>query len=159
MDDLVTSLKRASEGLKLASVAWKARGGKWVVEGEALSEISIVTDSAASEISRLRGEVENFKQAGAEWRSQALVHADELATLRAENEKLRGALEPFKREADRIDPLPGIPGVIIHDNVETWQSGSEEITRSKITYGNLRDARAALTAAPAAPEQEKQDGD
>lgn len=93
MDDLVTSLKRASEGLKLASVAWKARGGKWVVEGEALSEISIVTDSAASEISRLRGEVENFKQAGAEWRSQALVHADELANLRATNERLGWAVE------------------------------------------------------------------
>lgn len=57
--------------------------------------------------------------------------------------ELRAALEPFAREADRIDPNG--PDESIGDGVEIWQSGPTEITRSRITYGDLRRARNVLT--------------
>lgn len=58
--------------------------------------------------------------------------------------ELEARLEPFMREADRLDPLPRDPVVLINDNVEIWQCGDESFRRSWITYGDLRAARAAL---------------
>lgn len=65
------------------------------------------------------------------------------------NVELEGALEPFAQEADRISP-PGSD--YIGDSCETWQVGGYDTTRSKITYGNLRHARATLKSPQAGGE-------
>lgn len=58
-------------------------------------------------------------------------------------EAMRNALEPFVREAKRIFAVE--TDGEISDNVQIWQSGSTNITRSQITYGDLRRAVAALS--------------
>lgn len=56
------------------------------------------------------------------------------------------ALEPFANEADRITPLSFETDrtVVIADDCQVWQNGSADIARSRITYGDLRRARALL---------------
>lgn len=72
-------------------------------------------------------------------------NAAELSRLRAENEKLREALEPFGKEADRYDPDEG-------DSSDYLWDGST--AASVLRIGHLRRARAAL----ASVEQEKGNG-
>lgn len=114
----------------------------------------------ASETARLTGErdaaredAERQKRHGIErhqaWaRTNSELFDAKKATLTAEAEtaRLRAALEPFVREADRITPAGSECGVTIGDRVQVWQSGPVEITRSRITYGDLRQARAALSS-------------
>jgi len=54
------------------------------------------------------------------------------------------ALEPFAREAERI--RAPYSAETIMDNVDLWQCGSVEITRTRLTYGDLRRAAKALAA-------------
>ena len=53
--------------------------------------------------------------------------------------RLEAAIKPITAEIDRIDPPVGEK--TIGDNVEIWQSGGPDITRSKLTYGVLRNLR------------------
>lgn len=65
----------------------------------------------------------------------------------ADAEKLRVAVEalkPFVAEAERI--RAPYSAETIMDNVELWQCGSVEITRTRLTYGDLRRAHKALAA-------------
>jgi hypothetical protein len=69
-----------------------------------------------------------------------------LTTARADGievERLRVALKPFAAEADRIDPNG--PDPTVGDSCEVWQIGEYPINQSKITYGDLRRARTALS--------------
>ena len=69
-----------------------------------LTEADDVADRLNAENRALRAEVERFKQAGAEWRSQALVAADDAATLRADNERLRAVLEVLTSNIEHAFP-------------------------------------------------------
>lgn len=61
---------------------------------------------------------------------------------------VREALEPFAREADVFNDIPGI--IKTHDNVELWQPGGDR--RTKLTVGDLRRARVAYAALSAPVE-------
>ena len=52
------------------------------------------------------------------------------------------ALEPFAAEAQRIRAPQSAETIM--DNVELWQCGSVNITRTRLTYGDLRKATQAL---------------
>lgn len=54
------------------------------------------------------------------------------------------ALEPFAAEAQRIRAPQSAKTIM--DNVELWQCGSANITRTRLTYGDLRKAVDALAA-------------
>lgn len=66
-----------------------------------------------------------------------------LTAYEASASSLREALKPFASEADRIDPNG--PDETINDNCEVWQVGGYPRNQSKITYGDLRRARASLS--------------
>lgn len=72
---------------------------------------------------------------------QEYVRADLHDALRAELEEARKALAPFAAEANRIAPEGS---EYIGDSCQIWQCGSTDMTRSRITYGDLRRARAFL---------------
>jgi hypothetical protein len=67
-------------------------------------------------------------------------YEEELDAARAEAARLRDALAPFVAEAERI--APDVTKGVIGDKCQIWQCGGYDITRSRITYGDLRSARA-----------------
>lgn len=72
---------------------------------------------------------------------------DALLSLREENARLRAALEPFSKQADTWNEIPGI--ISWADDIELWQPGANR--RASVTIGDCRRARAAL-----APTQRKE---
>ena len=60
--------------------------------------------------------------------------------LLKDNARLRAALDPFAKEAEHWNDIPGV--YRCHDNVELWQNPNHQI---KLCVGDLRNARAALT--------------
>jgi len=71
----------------------------------------------------------------------AIAAAPALAAAEGAQDRMRKALEPFAKRAERFDDIPGI--YRCHDNVELWQDGN---WRCDLTVGDLREARAALAA-------------
>ncbi len=105
--------------------------------------------SDTDEITRLRAEVEQWKQGHAAACGLAERHMEEKHRLRAENERLRAALRPFAEAADGFDAAR-------IKNAEEWFAyrGIVSATEAKgaITVGDLRRARAALDGQPAPSE-------
>jgi hypothetical protein len=64
-----------------------------------------------------------------------------LAANEDAQDRMRKALEPFAKRAERFDDIPGV--YRCDDNVEIWQDGN---WRCDLTVGDLREARAALAA-------------
>lgn len=64
----------------------------------------------------------------------------------ADLERCRAALDPFSAQAERFNDIPGV--YRCNGDLEVWQDGNY---RCPITVGDLRRARAALTAGKGSP--------
>lgn len=71
------------------------------------------------------------------------IRALKSAPFISSRDSLRDTLEPFAKEADAWDDIPGV--IKTHNDVEIWQNPNR---RAKISVGDLRRARDALKSAP-----------
>lgn len=115
------------------------------VRADLVAALERERDAATARAEAAEVERDAFKRNMEAAADLAARYGNERDAATAERDKARAALKPFVVEADRIDP-PSNAAVVMND-CEIWQVGSLCISRSRITYGDLRAARAALGGA------------